>query len=59
MKAERDQHTLFITLLLQSPIRCCDKPAAGGLAPRPFDVLHEYASGLRAPVSRTFMNNVG
>jgi hypothetical protein len=23
----------------------CDKPAAGGFALRPFDVLHEYASG--------------
>jgi len=34
-----------MTLLLQSPIRCCDKPAAGGLALRTFDVLHEYASG--------------
>jgi len=31
-------------LLLQSPIRCCDKPLGGGLAPRTFDVLHEYAS---------------
>ncbi|MBI5672351.1 MAG: hypothetical protein HZC50_03600 [Nitrospirae bacterium] len=34
-----------MTLLLQSPIRCSDKPAAGGLAHRTFDVLHEYASG--------------
>ena len=34
-----------MTLLLQSPIRCSDKPAAGGLAHRAFDVLHEYASG--------------
>jgi hypothetical protein len=33
-----------MTLLLQSPIRCCDKPAAGGLARQTFDVLHEYAS---------------
>jgi hypothetical protein len=32
-----------MTLLLQSPIRCCGKPAAGGLAPQTFDVLHEYA----------------
>ena len=39
------QPALFMTLLLQSPIRCCDKPAAGGLAPQTFDVLHEYASG--------------
>jgi hypothetical protein len=34
-----------MTLLLQSPIRCSDKPAAGGLAHRAFDVLHEYTSG--------------
>ena len=34
-----------MTLLLQSPIRCCDTPAANGLAPQPIDVLHEYASG--------------
>jgi hypothetical protein len=34
-----------MTLLLQSPIRCSDKPTADGLAPRTFDVLHEYASG--------------
>jgi hypothetical protein len=32
-------------LLLQSPIRCCDKPLGGGLAPQTLDVLHEYASG--------------
>ncbi|ALA59654.1 hypothetical protein NITMOv2_3259 [Nitrospira moscoviensis] len=32
-------------LLLQSPIRCCDEPSAGGLAFRALDVLHEYASG--------------
>ncbi len=30
--------------LLQSLIRCCDKPLVGGLA-LAFDVLHEYASG--------------
>jgi ferredoxin len=28
-----------------SPVRCSDEPSAGGLAPRIFDVLHEYASG--------------
>jgi len=33
-----------MTLLLQSPIRCSDK-LGRGLAPRTFDVLHEYASG--------------
>jgi hypothetical protein len=26
-------------LLLQTPIRCCDEPSAGGLAPRALDVL--------------------
>ena len=36
-------------LLLQSPIRCGDKPSAGGLAPRPLDVRHKYASGLTPP----------
>jgi len=34
-----------MTLLLQPPIRCSDKPSVGGLAPRTFDVLHGYASG--------------
>jgi len=33
------------TVLLQSPIRCCDKPSAGGLAPRTLTVLYEYAAG--------------
>jgi len=33
-----------MTLLLQSPISSCDKPAAGELAPQTFDVLYEYAS---------------
>jgi len=32
-------------LLLQSPIRCYDELPAGGLAPRPLTVLHDYASG--------------
>jgi len=27
--------------MLQSPIRCYDKPWGGGLAPRTFDLLHE------------------
>jgi hypothetical protein len=40
-------------LLLQSPIRYCDKPAGGGLVPRAFDVLHEYASGPQASVRRS------
>ena len=31
--------------LLQSPIRCCDGPAAGGLASRTLTALHGYASG--------------
>jgi len=38
-------HIIHERLLLQSPIRCSDEPAAGGLAPRTLDVLHEYASG--------------
>ena len=42
-----------MTLLLQSPIRCCDKPAAGGLAPQTFDVLHEYASGPQGSAHRS------
>jgi len=40
-------------LLLQSPIRCCDKPLGGGLAPRSLDVLHEYASGPQASARRS------
>jgi hypothetical protein len=43
-----------MTLLLQSPIRCCDKPAAGGLAPQTFDVLHEYASDPPGSARRSF-----
>ncbi len=38
-----------MTLLLQPPIRCCDKPVADGLALQTFDVLDEYALVLRAP----------
>jgi len=34
-----------MTLLLQSPLRCCDRPSAGRLALRPLTVLQEYASG--------------
>ncbi|MDH5641196.1 MAG: hypothetical protein OEY28_07870, partial [Nitrospira sp.] len=40
-------------LLLQSPIRCCDKPWGGGLVPRSLDVLHEYASGPQASARRS------
>ena len=40
-------------LLLQSSIRCCDKPSGGGLAPRSFDVLHEYASGPQGSARRS------
>jgi len=50
-----------MTLLLQSSIRCCDKPAASGLAPQTLDVLHESASGPpgSAISPRTVMNNAG
>ena len=39
--------------LLQSPIRCYDKPSAGGLAPPSLDVLHEYASGPHGSARRS------
>lgn len=42
-----------MTLLLQAAIRCSDKPAADGLAPRTFDVLHEYTSGLHSSTRRS------
>jgi hypothetical protein len=42
-----------MTLLLQALIGCSDKPAADGLAPRTFDVLHEYALGLLGSTRRS------
>jgi hypothetical protein len=35
------------------PIRCCDEPSAGGLAPQTLHVLHEYASGPQGSARRS------
>lgn len=42
-----------MTLLLQAPIRCSDKAAAGGLAPQTLHILHQYASGPPGSVRRS------
>jgi len=38
---------------MQSLIRCCNEPSAGGLAPRTLTVLHEYASGTPGSAHRS------
>ena len=39
--------------MLQSPIRCYDKPSVGGLAPRTLNVLQEYASDPQGSARRS------
>jgi hypothetical protein len=41
------------TLLLQSPIRCCDGSSAGGLVPQTHTVPHEYAPGPQGSTHRS------
>lgn len=50
-----------MTLPLQSPIRCSEMPAAGRLAPRTFDALHEHASNHTdsSPSQQTAIANEG